>query len=119
MVDTAGHGPINPDRLTGPQIEGAAVLLRTGWDRHCGTDHYGHPSHPHLTEAAAESECRQVIRLYLSSPVLAPGGGLVRRRSGLGGVEELLTVIVAEQKCEARQVGAEVVGVVAVVPTKR
>lgn len=32
---------------------GSAVLLRTGWDRHWGTERYGDPVHPHLPEAGA------------------------------------------------------------------
>jgi kynurenine formamidase len=30
-------------------VDGHAVLLRTGWDRHWGTDTYGEPGHPFLT----------------------------------------------------------------------
>jgi kynurenine formamidase len=31
------------------------VLIRTGWSRHFGTDHYGDRSHPGLTAAAADA----------------------------------------------------------------
>ncbi|MBY8872092.1 cyclase family protein [Micromonospora sp. PLK6-60] len=36
------------------EVAGRAVLLRTGWDAHFGTDRYGDPSHPYLTGEAAE-----------------------------------------------------------------
>jgi len=36
-------------------VTGAAVLVRTGWDRHWGTDRYGDPGHPYLTEPGAEA----------------------------------------------------------------
>ncbi len=35
-------------------LEGCAVLLRTGWDRHWGTDAYGDAAHPFLSEAGAQ-----------------------------------------------------------------
>ena len=38
-----GDGPW-PDE----DVAGRAVLFRTGWDRHWGTDAYGDPSHPYL-----------------------------------------------------------------------
>lgn len=43
---------------TGPEtlpadVDGCAVLLRSGWDRHWGTERYGDPAHPHLTEDGA------------------------------------------------------------------
>lgn len=44
-----GDGAIGPDAFDGVEIDGRAVLLRTGWDRHWGTDRYGAPEHPHLT----------------------------------------------------------------------
>ena len=35
-------------------MAGAAVLVRTGWDAHFGTEQYGAPEHPFLaTDAAA------------------------------------------------------------------
>jgi len=49
-----GDGPIGPPTLSGSAVEGCAVLLRTGWDRHWGTNRYGDPDHPHLTEAGAD-----------------------------------------------------------------
>lgn len=53
IVIDAGSGPIGPDLLAGHEVEGAAVLLRTGWDQHWGTERYGDVSHPYLTEDGA------------------------------------------------------------------
>lgn len=44
-----GAGPIGPEEFAGVDVDGAAVLLRTGWDRHWRTDRYGDVEHPHLT----------------------------------------------------------------------
>ena len=38
--------------LGGAGVRGMAVLVRTGWDRHWGTDQYGRPGHPFLTAGA-------------------------------------------------------------------
>lgn len=48
-----GHGAIGPDELADHRVTGRAVLLHTGWDRFWGTEGYGNPVHPHLTEAGA------------------------------------------------------------------
>jgi len=50
-----GDGPIGADAFNDVALEGRAVLLRTGWDRHWRTDRYGDPVHPHLTETGARS----------------------------------------------------------------
>jgi arylformamidase len=50
-----GHGPIGAEAFADAELEGRAVLLRTGWDRHWRTDRYGDPVHPHLTEAGAQA----------------------------------------------------------------
>ncbi len=47
------EGAIGPDAFAGVEIDGCAVLLRTGWDQHWRTERYGNPVHPHLTEAGA------------------------------------------------------------------
>lgn len=50
-----GSGPaIGAQPFTGIEARGRAVLVRTGWDQHWGTDRYGDPEHPHLTAAAVE-----------------------------------------------------------------
>ena len=48
-----GAGSIGPASFAGLDLAGAAVLLRTGWDRHWRTDRYGDPEHPFLDEAGA------------------------------------------------------------------
>lgn len=49
----AGDGALDPEILEGWDIAGRAVLFSTGWDRHWRTDHYGDPSHPHVSAALA------------------------------------------------------------------
>ncbi len=46
-------GPIGSAAFSDSAVRGAAVLLRTGWDRHWDTERYGDPAHPHLTEDGA------------------------------------------------------------------
>jgi kynurenine formamidase len=50
-----GEGPIDAEAFDTAALEGCAVLLRTGWDRHWRTDRYGDPVHPHLTENGARA----------------------------------------------------------------
>jgi kynurenine formamidase len=50
-----GIGPgLIEDALAGraDEVAGGAVLVRTGWDRHWGTERYGDPAHPFLTADA-------------------------------------------------------------------
>jgi kynurenine formamidase len=57
VVDGGGAQEIGADALAtveGLGVAGRAVLFRTGWDRHWGTDRYGEPDHPYLAAAAAE-----------------------------------------------------------------
>ncbi|RNL81940.1 cyclase family protein [Halostreptopolyspora alba] len=51
-VDT---GPVGPDAFKDVDVEGKAVLIRTGWDRHWRTERYGDPGHPYLTEEGARA----------------------------------------------------------------
>ena len=44
---------INPDVFDGRDVAGKAVLIRTGWDRHWGTEAY-FKDHPFLTRNSAE-----------------------------------------------------------------
>ena len=54
-VVIAATGPaIGTDALAGLDLGGTAVLLRTGWDRHWGSDTYGAGGHPHLTPEAVD-----------------------------------------------------------------
>lgn len=45
---------IGADAFEGLDAGGAAVLVRTGWDRHWRTEAYGPGGHPHLTAEAAD-----------------------------------------------------------------
>jgi len=49
-----GAGPIGADAFTGVEVDGCAVLLRTGWDQYWRTERYGDPVHPNLTDAGAQ-----------------------------------------------------------------
>ncbi|CAN5367490.1 MAG: cyclase family protein [Nocardioidaceae bacterium] len=55
VIDAGSDGPIGHTAFNEVNVEGSAVLLRTGWDRYWGTDHYGDPAHPHLTEGGAHA----------------------------------------------------------------
>ncbi|HXH57028.1 cyclase family protein [Iamia sp.] len=48
-------GPIGVDAFSDVAVSGTAVLLRTGWDRHWGTERYGDPGHAHLTADGARA----------------------------------------------------------------
>lgn len=52
VVDAAGEIAIDVERLRGVRVGGRAVLIRTGWSRHWGSEAY-FSGHPHLTAAAA------------------------------------------------------------------
>jgi arylformamidase len=45
---------ITADLVDGLDVDGRALLLATGWDRHWRTDVYGDASHPFLSAEAAE-----------------------------------------------------------------
>ncbi|GGJ85173.1 cyclase [Pilimelia anulata] len=53
-VSATGDRAVTPAAFAAVEdaIAGRAVLIRTGWDRHWGTDGYGAPDHPYLTAAA-------------------------------------------------------------------
>jgi kynurenine formamidase len=54
LVSAEGPGrAIGPESFTGLELQGRAVLVRTGWSAHFGTEAYGR-GHPFLTRAAAE-----------------------------------------------------------------
>jgi len=49
-------GPeLTPDLINDVDIQGAAVLLGTGWDRHWRTERYGSSDHPFVGEALAQA----------------------------------------------------------------
>ena len=51
VVDADGE--IGAEAFDGLDLAGAAVLVRTGWDRHWRTEQYGDATHPFLDEPAA------------------------------------------------------------------
>ncbi len=53
LIDAVGA--IGAAAFSDVEVTGSAVLLRTGWDRHWGTERYGDPAHPYLTEAGAQA----------------------------------------------------------------
>lgn len=56
VVDAGTDDPaIGADALPDTDLAGAAVVFRTGWDRHFGTDAYGAGGHPHLTAGAVDA----------------------------------------------------------------
>lgn len=55
VVDGGPEGPIGPEALDGLDVAGAAVLFRTGWDRHWATDAYGDLRHPYITGETAQA----------------------------------------------------------------
>jgi len=55
VVDAVGASrAIGPERFAGAKLAGVALLIRTGWSRHWGTEAYG-DGHPFLTRAAARA----------------------------------------------------------------
>jgi arylformamidase len=55
LVQGAPTGPTERAALGDLDVRGRAVLVRTGWDVHFGTDAYGGPDHPYLATDAAEA----------------------------------------------------------------
>ncbi|MBA3523244.1 MAG: cyclase family protein [Geodermatophilaceae bacterium] len=54
VLDSPGPA-IDADLLAAMDVQGAAVLFRTRWDRHWGTARYGDADHPYLTADAARA----------------------------------------------------------------
>jgi arylformamidase len=53
VVDVPGQ-EAGVELLDGVELDGRAVLFRTGWDAHWATERYGEPDHPFLGVEAAE-----------------------------------------------------------------
>jgi arylformamidase len=53
VVVDASAREVDVNAFDGIEVDGRAVLLRTGWDEHWATDRYGEPDHPFLTGAGA------------------------------------------------------------------
>ena len=54
VIDLADAQEAGVALLDGHDLTGRAVLFRSGWDRHWGSDTYGDPSHPYVAARAAE-----------------------------------------------------------------
>src|SRR3954463_9188361 len=54
VVEGESTGATGLAAFEGLDVAGHAVLVRTGWDLHFGTDAYGAPEHPFLATEAAE-----------------------------------------------------------------
>lgn len=69
VADVPGAVVDAPAREVGPEafadvpVQGRAVLIRTGWDRHWRTEKYGDPEHPFLTEDGARLLAEQGARM--------------------------------------------------------
>lgn len=55
VIDAPASGPIGPECFARHDLAGRAVLIRTGWSTHFGTDRYGDPDHPGLTARATDT----------------------------------------------------------------
>lgn len=53
LVDLTGSRAVTPQDLAPHEVSGRAVLLRTGWDRHWGTERYASPEAPCLDGSGA------------------------------------------------------------------
>jgi arylformamidase len=54
VIDAMPEGPTGAAALGRAPLADRAVLFRTGWDRHWGTEAYGDPAHPYLGEDLAQ-----------------------------------------------------------------
>jgi arylformamidase len=54
VVDAPTTGPAGLSLVEALDVAGCAVLVRTGWSQHFGTEAYGAPDHPYLATDAAE-----------------------------------------------------------------
>ena len=54
VVDGPATGAVEASAFDGLDVAGAAVLVRTGWSAHFGTERYGAPEHPYLATDAAQ-----------------------------------------------------------------
>jgi len=54
VVEAPATGAAGLALVEGLDVEGCAVLVRTGWSAHFGSERYGAPEHPFLTADAAQ-----------------------------------------------------------------
>lgn len=53
VIDAVGQPRVDTDLLRGHRVRGRAVLVRTDWSRHWGTEDY-YKGHPYLTASGAQ-----------------------------------------------------------------
>jgi len=63
VVEGEATGATGLAAFEGLDVAGHAVLVRTGWDLHFGTEAYGAPEHPYLATEAAEWLADQGVTL--------------------------------------------------------
>jgi len=63
VVSIGGARFADTDAFSDVDVAGCAVLIRTGWSSHWGTDTYGNGQHPYLTRAGAEWLAAQGVAL--------------------------------------------------------
>ena len=63
VVIDANAQTVNERYFEGRDLAGRAVIVRTGWSKHWGTDSYGDSGHPYLTAAAAELLVKERVAL--------------------------------------------------------
>jgi arylformamidase len=111
VVDAGGDQEIPAALLDGLDVAGHAVLFRTGWDRHWGTERYGVPDHPYLSVAAAERLAEGGAAVVgidsinidgtrtgerpIHSVLLAAGVPIIEHLTGLGQIGERPFTLVA------------------------
>jgi arylformamidase len=68
VVDAPATGPAPLSLFEDLDVDGAAVLVRTGWSAYFGTERYGDPDHPFLaTDAAALLADRGAVLVGIDS----------------------------------------------------
>lgn len=63
LFDAGDEVALEAEVFAAVNVRGRAVLIRTGWDRHFGTEAYGGPGHPFLTGPAAHALAEGGARL--------------------------------------------------------
>lgn len=85
LIDGAATGPTPASAIDGVAVEGRAVIIRTGWDRHFNTDAYGQPGHPYVSTELAEALVAKGARLV--------GVDMVNIDNTVGGERPVHTVL--------------------------
>jgi kynurenine formamidase len=119
LVDATGDGPaVEADAFTGLDVAGAAVLVRTGWDRHWGTERYG-VGHPFLTAAAASLLVERSVALVGIDSVNIDDTSAERGERPVHSQLLAAGIAVLEHLCHLDQLAGEPFRVFAVPPKVR